>query len=88
MTRIPFEESGFHEGDCFTGGHSHGCKPSPLYTGPHCTCTQPGTQLKIDGELYTAISIITDAGCPIHGMSSAHIQDPHEPASAKGGSKL
>ena len=77
MTRIPFEASGFHEGDCFTGGHSHGCKPSPLYTGPHCTCHTG----KIDGVEYAFI-------CANCAFESAHIQDPHEPASAKGGSKL
>jgi hypothetical protein len=82
MTRMPFQPSGY------TDGTSEGCKPSPLYTGPRCTCTQPGTQLKIDGELYTAVSIITDAGCPEHGLESAYIRDPHEGASAKGGPKL
>ena len=82
MSRIPFQASGY------TDGTSEGCKPSPLYTGPKCTCTQPGTQLKIEGELCTAISIITDVGCPIHGMSSALVPSPHEGASAKGGPKL
>jgi hypothetical protein len=67
MSRISFQRDGWQEGG-LSDGTSEGCKPSSLYTGPKCTCTQPGTQLKIDGELYTAISIITDAGCPEHGM--------------------
>ena len=76
MTRIPFQASGY------TDGTSEGCKPSPLYTGPRCTCTPEGSTITL------AISIITDVGCPIHGMSSAHVPDPHEGASTKGGPKL
>ena len=64
MTRIPFQASGY------TDGTSEGCKPSPLYTGPHCTCTPEGSTIKIDGELYATLTSIRDSGCPFHGLSN------------------
>ena len=82
MTRIPFQASGY------TDGTSEGCKPSPLYTGPRCTCTPEGSTITLDDGEYLALPRITDSGCPIHGMSSAHVPDPHEGASTKGGPKL
>ena len=78
MTRIPFQAS-----TGYTDGTSEGCKPSPLYTGPHCTCTPEGSTLQIDGELYTALNRITAAGCLIHGLGSNYVPDPHEGASMK-----
>ena len=74
MNRIPFQPSGY------TDGTSEGCKPSPLYTGPKCTCTPEGSTLPLDDGDYLALPRITDAGCPIHGMRSNHIPDPHAPA--------
>jgi hypothetical protein len=74
MTRIPFQPFGY------TDGTSEGCAPSPLWTGPRCTCTQPWAQLNLGAELYTALNRITDAGCPVHGEVGAHIPNPHEPA--------
>ena len=74
MNRIPFQPSGY------TDGTSEGCKPSPLYTGAHCTCTPEGSTLTLDDGDYLALTRITDAGCPIHGMRSNHIPDPHAPA--------
>jgi hypothetical protein len=74
MTRIPFQPSGY------TDGTSEGCKPSSLYTGPHCTCTPEGSTITLDDGEYLALTRITDSGCPIHGMRSNHIPDPHEPA--------
>ena len=60
------------DGAC-TAGHSEGKPPDPLYNGPHCTCTQPGTVIKIDGELYRTVNRIKNAGCPEHGMESSYI---------------
>lgn len=82
MTRIPFQPSGY------TDGTSEGCKPSPRWTGARCTCTPEGSTLKLEDGEYIALTRITDGGCPIHGMSSAHVPDPHEGASTKGGPKL
>ena len=83
MTRIPFQRSGWQEGG-LSDGTSEDSKPSPLYTGPKCTCTPEGKYITIDGEKYLALSRITDTGCPIHGLSSAHIPDPKEPAAKTG----
>jgi hypothetical protein len=62
MTRIPFQPSGY------TDGTSEGCKPSPLYTGAHCTCTPEGSTITLDDGEYLALTRITDGGCPIHGL--------------------
>ena len=76
MSRIPFQAFGYHEGG-LSDGTSEGCKPSPLWTGPRCTC-HVGL---IDGVKYAFI-------CANCAFESAHIPNPHEPAAAKGRPKL
>jgi hypothetical protein len=75
MIRIPFEPS-------------EDSKPSPLWTGPRCTCTPAGATITIEGEKYLALSRIMDTGCPEHGAFCDHVPSPHEGASRKGGPKL